>query len=156
MPHYDAYRYGSGSLRISEALRLSKYITVAWQTNINLTHDAPNKKTFQENAFLVSLGPDDFKVILGYDFIRERTYFGVDVAFNPKGTTIKYDKMVIKNPERLGKDSDNEKSVAYIRPVSIEPENKMLSLFDKPEKEARVLKYAEVIDLEDPDKERID
>lgn len=156
MPHFDAYRYGSGSLRLSEALRINKYITVAWQTYINLTHDAPNKKTFQENAFLVSLGPDDFKVVLGYDFIRERTYFGVDLAFNPKGTTIKYDKMVIKNPERLGKESDNGKSVAYIRPVPLEPENKILSLFDKPEKDNKVLQYAEVIELEDPDKERID
>ena len=143
-------------MSLSEALRINKYITVAWQTNINLSHDAPNKKTFQENAFLVSLGPDDFKVILGYDFIRERTYFGVDLAFNPKGTTVKYDKMVIKNPERLGKDSDNEKSVAYIKPVPLEPENKMLSLFNKPEKETKVLQYAEVIELEDPDKERID
>ena len=157
MPHFDAYRYGSSSFRLSEALRINKYITVAWQTYINLAHDSPNKRTFQENAFLVSLGPDDFKVVLGYDFIRERTYFGVDIAFNPKGTTIKYDKMIIKNPERLGKDGDDEKQVAYIQPVPQQDENKgFMSSFKKSSSDNKVLKYAEVIELEDPDKERID
>lgn len=157
MPHFDAYRYGSSSFRLSEALRICKYVTVAWQTYINLSHDAPNKRTFQENAFLVSLGPDDFKVVLGYDFIRERTYFGVDIAFNPKGTTVKYDKMIIKNPERLGKDGEEEKEVAYIQPVPLQDENRgLMSSFRKSSSDSKVLKYAEVIELEDPDKERID
>lgn len=156
MPHFDAYRYGSSSFSLSEALRINKYITVAWQTYINLSHDAPNKKTFQENAFLVSLGPDDFKIVLGYDFIRERTYFGVDIAFNPKGTTIKYDKMIIKNPERLGKDAQNEKNIAYIQPKEQEDDNKGFLNFKKSTSDNKVLQYAEVIELEDPDKERID
>ena len=155
MPHFDAYRYGSSSFSLSEALRINKYITVAWQTYINLSHDSPNKRTFQENAFLVSLGPDDFKVVLGYDFIRERTYFGVDIAFNPKGTTVKYDKMIIKNPERLGRGQD-EKDVAYIQPVPLQEENKGLISFKKSASSDKVLKYAEVIELDDPEKERID
>jgi len=156
MPRFDAYRYGSSSFRLSEALRICKYVTVAWQTYINLSHDAPNKKTFQENAFLVSLGPDDFKVVLGYDFIRERTYFGVDIAFNPKGTTVKYDKMVIKNPERLGKSADDEKAIAYIQPKTNEDNSKGLLNFKKSSSDDKVLEYAQVIELEDPDKERID
>lgn len=157
MPHFDAYRYGTSSFRLVEALRLNKYITVGWQTYINISDDAPNGKHFQENAFLVSLGPDDLKVILGYDLIRERTYFGVNIAFNPKGTTIRYDKMVIKNPEKLGINNQPEEKVAFI-PADNSDNNseKGLITFQKPAPKKEVLEYAEVIELEDPEKERID
>ena len=155
MPRYDSYRYGRQSVRITEAFRLTKYLSVGWSGYISLSDDTPNGKMFQENAFLFSMGPDDFKIILGYDFVRQRTYFGFNVAFNPKGTEITYDKMVIKNPERLGKNSDeNEHQVAYAAPrQNIEqPERKMFNKSSAPQ----VLQYAQVIEIEDPDKERID
>ena len=156
MPHFDAYRYGTSSFRLVEALRLNKYITVGWQTYINISNDAPNGKHFQENAFLVSLGPDDLKVILGYDFIRERTYLGVNLAFNPKGTTIRYDKMIIKNPEKLGVNTNQEENVAFKPAAEPQDNEKSLVSFKKTPVKKDVLEYAEVIELEDPDKERID
>lgn len=156
MPHYDAYRYGSSSFRLVEALRINRYITVAWQTHINIANDSPNGKHFQENAFLVSLGPDDLKLVLGYDFTRERTYFGVNVAFNPKGTTVTYDKMIIKNPERLGKKENPEDPVEFLPAVDAGENEKGLMSFRKSPVNKGVLQYAQVIELEDPDKERID
>lgn len=158
MPHFDAYRYGTSSVRLSEAFRICKYVTVAWQTYVNLSDDAPNKKTFQENAFLVSLGPDDFKVVLGYDFIRERTYFGFNIAFNPKGTTVRYDKMIIKNPEKLGKSPREEDKVAYVPANNYEDDNEEQNglVYFKKSAPAKVLEYATVIELEDPEKERIE
>lgn len=156
MPHFDSYRYGTSSFRLLEALRINKYITVGWQAYINLSDDAPNGKNIQENAFLVSLGPDDMKLVLGYDFIRERTYLGVNVAFNPKGTTIRYDKMIIKNPENLNMNKDNEQQVAYVPANDTgSSEEKTLNLFKKTPVKT-VLEYAEVIEIEDPEKERID
>lgn len=156
MPHFDAYRYGTSSFRLVEALRLNKYITVGWQTYINISNDAPNGKNFQENAFLVSLGPDDLKVILGYDFIRERTYFGVNLAFNPKGTTIRYDKMIIKNPEKLGK-NPNEENVAFKQANDNQSDSERgLVSFRKSSTKNDVLEYAQVIELEDPIKERVE
>ena len=131
-----------------------------WQTYLNLSNDAPNNKMFQENAFLVALGPDDFKVVLGYDFIRERTYFGVDIGFNPKGTTIKYDKMIIKNPERLGQSVRPEDKVVYIPPLDYDANGNVSTIgfipFNKKSVKNEVLEYATVIELEDPDKERIE
>ena len=155
MPRYDRYRYGHQSIRITEAFRLTKYLSVGWSGYITLSDDTPNGKMFQENAFLFSMGPDDFKIILGYDFVRQRTYFGFNVAFNPKGTEIEYDKMVIKNPERLGKNAEeNEQQVAYTSPKqNVEPERKF---FNKTGSIPQVLEYAQVIEIEDPEKERID
>lgn len=139
MERFDTYRYGHANVYIKEALRLNKYLTVAWSGTISLTGDAPNGKMFQENSFIVALGPDDFKLNLGYDWIRRQTYFSFIIAMDTKGSSIEYDKMVIKNPERLAR-SDKE----YPKPI----------VFDEVPVN-RKMKYAEVIDIEDPDKEQI-
>ena len=48
---------------------------------------------------------------IGYDFIRQNTYFGVSVAMNTKGSSVEYKKMEIKNPDELGKAKGEENSV---------------------------------------------
>ncbi|MBR1424839.1 hypothetical protein IJ579_04675 [bacterium] len=158
LKRYDAYRYGRQSVSITEAFRINRYLSVGWSGYINLSDDSPNGKMFQENAFIVSVGPDDCRLIFGYDFTRERTYLGVNVAFDPKGTKIEYEKMEIKNPERLGKKDtgeEEEHQVAFVKtkerpqtPASLRSKNTV----SKP----AVLQYAKVIEIEDPERERID
>jgi hypothetical protein len=136
----DMYRYGRSNVYIREGIRFNKYITGNWFASAALSNDTPNDKLFQENGFYLSLGPDDLKFTLGYDFIRERTYFLFSTALDLKGTRVDYKKMVIKNPDRLGKD-DSEK----IEPVSFNTD-----------KTARVKRTrAEVIEIEDPDREEL-
>lgn len=142
LPVYDMYRYGHSSVYVHEALRICKYLSVGWAAFANLSKDAPNGKLLQENAFIVSLGPDDFKVNLGYDFMREMTYFNVLVALDTKNTTVEFDKMVIKNPERLGQPNEDEEESAFQTTASAKTGKS-------------VNKYAEVIEIEDPDKESI-
>ena len=143
MPVYDRYRYGTSNVYIREALRVNKYLTVGWWGSVTLTNDSPNGEMFQENAFIVSLGPDDFKVNLGYDFMRQTTYFIIAVMFDTKGTTVEFDKMEIKNPERLAR-SDRKKD----NDVAFEQGNTTNPVKTK-------LQYAQVINIEDPDKESI-
>lgn len=140
MPMFDAYRYGHSNLYLREALRINKYFTIAYATSINLSDDAPNKKQWQENAFIFALGPDDFKINLGYDFIRQNTYFGISVALDTKNTNINFDKMVIKNPDKL---ASNEKEI------------KEISFEEKDSKEKVKRTYAEVIEIEDPSREEL-
>ncbi len=141
MPVYDMYRYGHSNVYIKEALRLNKYLTVGWWGSVTLTNDSPNGEMFQENAFIFSIGPDDFKVNLGYDFMRQTTYFTVAVMIDTKGTTVEFDKMEIKNPERLGQSDSKKDNVAFEQGT------------DSPV--IKKLQYAEVIDIEDPNKESI-
>ncbi len=142
LPVYDTYRYGNGSINIREALRLCKYLSLAWSGTINVTNDSPNGKPFQECTFIISLGPDDIKLNLGYDWVREHTYFALVVAMNTKGSGIEYEKMVIKHPERLAK---NENEVVELK-VFGEPQTS-----STPKK----MMYAEVIDIEDPNREEL-
>ncbi len=141
LPRFDAFRYGKSNVYLREAIRVNKYLTVAYATSINLSDDAPNNKQFQENAFIVAVGPDDFKVSLGYDFMREQTFFTLNVALETKGSSVEFDRMEITNPDKLGK------TKKYVKPV-VFPEEIVAK---KPTKRT----YAQVIDIEDPDKEKI-
>lgn len=157
MMRYDSYRYGASSVRLSEVYRVNKYLSVGWSGLATLSDDSPNDKLFQENRFAVAIGPDDFRIRFGYDFVRETSFMGFDIAFDTKGTSITYKKMEIKNPERLGKSKD-ERELAFVAPEKTPIENeKNVNLFGKKQKpKANVLEYATVIDIEDPDKEQID
>ena len=140
LPAYDMYRYGHSNLYIREALRLNKYLTVAWSGYIALSDDTPDGKMFPENSFILAIGPDDFKINLGYDFVRRQTYFSFVIAMNTKGSSIDYRRMEIKNPDKLAKSNNND------------PE---LKVFEKENPEPKKMMYAEVIEIEDPDKEQI-
>ena len=108
LPVFDAYRYGKSNVYLREYLRLNRYVTVSWFGSINLSGDSPNGKPFQENSFYVSFGPEDFKFNLGYDFIRENTFFTVAVMMDAKGTKIDYDKLEIKQGKKAKKEMDLE------------------------------------------------
>lgn len=140
VPRFDTYRYGRSTLYARESLRLNKYLTLSWLISANLSDDSPNRKTLQENGFYFSVGPDDLKLMLGYDFIREQTVFLFTTNLDMKGTQVDYKKMVIKNPERLSRD-DSEK---------VELVN-----YDKPKQGKVKRTYAQVINIEDPDREQI-
>ncbi len=159
MPRYDAYRYGGSSVYISEIVRLNKYLSVGWSGMVTLSDDSPNGKMFQENRFIFAIGPDDLRVRFGYDFVRRTTFFGFDAAFDTKGTTVTYKKMEIKNPERLSKNkSRDERKLAFSPAQKASEQNVSIKKLGKvaKEEEVTILEYAQVIEIEDPDKEVID
>ena len=98
------------------------------------------------------------KIRFGYDFVRQTTYFGFDVAFDTKGTSINYGKMEIKNPERLGrKKKEEDRQIAFAPAATpVETENNTIFSRGKNKPKQPVLQYAQVINIEDPDKEQID
>lgn len=97
MPVFDAYRYGHSNLYVREYLRLSRYLTLSWLGSVTFSDDRWNNSIFQECAFFVSVGPDDLKLNVGYDLVRENAYVNFSVALDPKGSQIDYDRLEVKN-----------------------------------------------------------
>lgn len=140
IPKADIYRLGRSTVYWREMFRINKYLTLSWLAAAALSHDTPSNKRLVENGFYLSIGPDDLKFTLGYDFIRERSFFIFSTALDLKGTQVDYKRMVIKNPDKLSK-SDEEKVV----PVSF--------VTTAPAKVRRA--NAQVIEIEDPDREQL-
>ena len=107
-PVFDAYRYGRSNVYLREYIRLNRYITLAWFGSLNLSGDSPNNKRFQENSFYISFGPEDFKFNLGYDTVRENTFFNFVVMMDPKGTKVDYERLEIKQGKKAKKEMDLE------------------------------------------------
>lgn len=134
LPVFDAYRYGKSNVYLRETFRFSRYFALSWFGSINLSGDSPNERAFQENSFYLSVGPDDVKFHIGYDFIRENTYFMVEVMMNAKGTKVDYERLEIKQDKKAQKKDEN-----------IKDEDKEDS-FEK-SKQTPELQYAQVEDV---------
>ena len=118
MPLYDAYRYGKQNLYLREYIQLCRWLTISWFGSINLSNDAPNHKTYQENAFYISVGPDDVKLNLGYDFIRENLYCTLEMMMDAKGAKVEYDTFELKQDKKPKKDTLTTKAPnAYEAPT---------------------------------------
>lgn len=116
---FDQYMYGRSNVYLRESLRLCKYLTVSWFGSLNLAQDSWDGKMLQENGFYFAIGPDDIKLNIGYDSVRQQTFVTMAMHLDAKGSSIEYKKMVIKNPDTLGKDKNESK-------------NKKLNSSDKP------------------------
>ena len=134
MPVFDAYRYGKSNVYAQEYLRICKYLTLSWLGSINLSNDAGNDRLFQENRFFLSIGPDDIKFNIGYDTVREGTFFNVMVMTDAKGAQVDYDKLVIKQDKKASEDKEPK------QPAKPQTE------FQNTNK-APVLQYAQVEDI---------
>lgn len=105
---YDKYLYGRSNFYTRQSLRVCKYLTLSWLGSLNLTQDSWDGKLLQENSFFFSLGPDDIKLNIGYDTVRQQSFVTMAMNIDAKGTNIEYKKMEIKNPDKVGKDKNGK------------------------------------------------
>lgn len=100
---FDKYVYGKSNLVLVESLKLHKYLSVGYLGSLALMRETNTDNMFQENRFLVSLGPDSAKVTLGYDAFRKNTMMMFTMMVGTEGSDIKFDKAIMKNPDTLTK-----------------------------------------------------
>ena len=119
---FDAYRYGKQSISLREYFRICRWLTVSWFGTANLSNDAPNDKILQENAFYFSFGPDDLKMNLGYDFVRETLRCTIELMMDAKGTRVEYDKFEITQNNKQKK-SEKKTSASVETNPNLAPVN---------------------------------
>ena len=126
--YFDRFYYGKSSVQLGESLRLNRYLTVMYTATLALS-DTPNDKMLQENRFYVAIGPDDFKVLLGYDAYRQSTVFGIDMALGADNSEAEFKRMVLNEPEKVGKSNKKKKN----KPVRVKRRPVEATPVDRPE-----------------------
>ena len=109
MPVFDSYRFGKGNFYLKEYFRINKYLTLSWYGSMNITGDSLSDDRFLENTFWITVGPDDVKLNVGYDVIRQSTFFAVEVKTDAKGVHVDYDKLVIKRDKKPSESAKSSK-----------------------------------------------
>ena len=119
---FDKYMYGRSNAYVRESLRLNKYLTLSWLGSMNLSQDSWNGTMLQENSFFFAIGPDDIKLNIGYDTVRQQSFVTMALNLDAKGTNIEYKKMEIKNPNRVGKSKNGEENAnnAFSSPSALD------------------------------------
>lgn len=120
---FDKYMYGRSNTYIRESLRVCKYLTLSWFGSLNLSNDAPNGNMLQENGFYFAIGPDDVKLNIGYDTVRQQSFVTMAMHLDAKGSTVEYKKMTIKNPNTLGKNENGDNQKQSFSSASGDDEN---------------------------------
>ena len=126
--YFDRFYYGKSSVMLGESLRLNRYLTLMYTATLALS-DTPNDKMLQENRFYVAVGPDDFKVLLGYDAYRQSTVFGIDMALGADNSEAEFKRMVLNEPEKVGKSNKKKKN----KPVRVKRRPVETTPVDRPE-----------------------
>lgn len=137
---FDRYVYGRSNVYARESFRLCKYLTLSWLGSLNLSQDSWDGKMMQENTFFFAIGPDDIKLNIGYDTIRQQSFVTMTMHLDAKGSQIDYKKMVIKNPDTLGKTDRQTTDDSAFTPISA---------FSVPSSDnySTVIEHAQVIDI---------
>jgi len=107
---FDRYRYGKSNILLIESLKVSKYLSLGYLASIAMNREVSSDDLFQENRFLVTIGPEYAKVTIGYDAFRRNTMFLFSMLVGTKDTDIEFKRSVIKNPNKFGKDKEKKKS----------------------------------------------
>ncbi len=106
---FDQFFYGKSSVQVGESLRINKYLTIMYAATLALS-STPNDKMFQENRFYAVVGPDDFKVMIGYDAFRQTTTLGFNIALGTENSNVEFERLIINDPTNIGKSSDQKDS----------------------------------------------
>lgn len=112
---FDEYRYGRSSINIDENIRLHRYLTVGYYGTLSPMRDNIDEELLTENRFYAIFGPDDLKVAIGYDTVRQRTLFDVVFLLGVDNTKVKFDKLKIKDPNKLGQEHNRAEDKEYAR-----------------------------------------
>jgi len=100
---FDEYTYGKSAIDIDESLKLCKYLSLGYRGTISPLEDNSDGDLLTENRFYAIIGPEDAKLALSYDTIRKNASFNVMFMVGTDTTDITYEKLTVKDPDKLQK-----------------------------------------------------
>lgn len=97
---FDTYYGGRQQLGWSNTVKVNDYVSVGNQTFFSLNRDNAQNALFTGNQFFMLVGPKYVKFNIAYDFIRQRSYFGLMFLPGKDGRPIDYDTMRVHSPDQ--------------------------------------------------------
>ncbi len=94
-------------------------MTLGYSGTISPLKDNYDKDLLTESKFYALAGPEDMKVAISYDTVRESTSFDFVFLIGTDKAKIKYDRLIIENPETLGKEDKKSQSDWALRKIKV-------------------------------------
>ncbi|MBR6298413.1 MAG: LPS-assembly protein LptD [Candidatus Gastranaerophilales bacterium] len=118
---FDKYRYGKQTVLLNEQIHFGDKFALGYRANITPMKDNIDDKLLTESRFYAIFGPQDLKLVLSYDFVRDIAHFEFMFLLGTDSSRINFEKLITKNIDGGNRKRDFYR---YAKPVKIvEPEN---------------------------------
>lgn len=118
---FDRYRYGKSTVMINEKFNVNEKFAFGFRLFVTPMRDNYNDDLFTESRVYFMLGPNDAKVALSYDFVRDVAHLDFMFLLGSDNSTINFDKLSTKDIDGKQEKSDFYKSAKRV--VIEKPEN---------------------------------
>lgn len=118
---FDKYRYGRSTIIFHEKININDKFALGFRANVSPLKDNYEDKLLTESRFYVMFGPQDLKLVLSYDFVRDTARLEFLFLLGTESSRINFEKMTAK-----GFDGGNQREDFYKIPRRVkivEPEN---------------------------------
>lgn len=118
---FDRYRYGRETIQLNEQIHFSDKFALGYRTFLTPLKDNYNKEFMTESRFYAVVGPQDLKVVLSYDFVRDVAHCEFMFLLGTDSAHIDFERLITKNMDGANRKRDFYK---YAKPVRIvDPED---------------------------------
>ena len=118
---FDRYRYGRETIQLNEQIHFSDKFALGYRTFLTPLKDNYNKEFMTESRFYAVVGPQDLKVVLSYDFVRDVAHCEFMFLLGTDSARIDFERLITKNMDGANRKRDFYK---YAKPVRIvDPED---------------------------------
>ena len=94
---FDKYRYGKSTITLNEKFNFNDKFALGYRAFISPKKDNPEEDLLTESRFYAIFGPQDLKLALSYDFVREVAHLDFMFLVGSKSSRINFDKFYTQN-----------------------------------------------------------
>ncbi len=120
---FDKYRYGVSSILFNEKFNFNNKFALGYRAYISPLRDNYEEHLLTESRLYAVLGPNDLKVVLSYDFVREVAHIDFMFLIGSDNSKIEFDKLTTKDIDGANAKRDFYKNAKPVRIVAPENEN---------------------------------
>lgn len=91
----DRFYYGKSNVTWSSSYRINKYLTIGYNTSLNLAKDNVDAKMLAENQFYVWMGPNDLRFMVAYDARRNALRYDFNMLLGSDKSELAFDKLKV-------------------------------------------------------------
>lgn len=118
---FDKYMYGKSSVMLNEKFNFNNKFALGYRATVTPLKDNYQDELLTESRFYAIFGPQDLKMVISYDFIRDIAHFDFMFLLGSDSSKINFEKLTTQNMDGSKNKKDFYKNA---KPVKIEkPEN---------------------------------
>ncbi|MBR2069693.1 MAG: LPS-assembly protein LptD [Candidatus Gastranaerophilales bacterium] len=114
---FDKYRYGRSNIVFNEKFNFNNFLSLGYAASISPNKDNYERDLMTESRFYAIIGPQDVKLAVSYDFVRDIGHLDLMFVLGSDNTKINFEKLTTKNLDESNRKQDFYKKAKTIKVI---------------------------------------